>query len=66
MLFFNFSLFPFSKFQIIVKKLIVNFEGFYELLHVTNIFDLHIFDNETIAITKAVLAIVKEGLFKIL
>ena len=29
--------------------------------HVTNIFDLHSFDNETTAIIKAVLAIIKEG-----
>ena len=43
MLFFNFCLFPFSKFQMtIVKNLLMDFECF------TNIFDLHIFHKETV------------------
>ena len=45
MLFFNFCLFSFSKFQIIiVKNLIMHFYS------ITNIFDLHIFENETVTL----------------
>ena len=53
MLFLNFLLFPFSRFQMtIAKNLIPNFEGSFEVLYVTNIFNLHIFEHEMTALLK--------------
>ena len=50
MLFFNFCLFLFPKSQItIVRNLIMDFEGSYD---VTDIFDRHVFDNQTTALLK--------------
>ena len=55
LLLFNFCLFHFSKFQMTVVKnlsekpffFIMDFEGSYKFYYVTNIFDLHTFDNGT-------------------
>ena len=49
MLYFNFCLFPFSKFDMTIVKNIVK-DGFRLLLgssYVVNIFDIHIFDKDT-------------------
>ena len=56
---FVFSRFP--NFKLLSKNLLWISRVFMKFYHVTNIFDLHSFDNETTAIIKAVLAIIKEG-----
>ena len=58
--FFKFCLFHFFKFQMaIVENLmkkpsifVMDFDGSHEVLHVTNIFYLHTFDNETTAVLR--------------
>ena len=51
LLFFTFCLFPLPKFlKTFVKNLITDFEGFSNFYYAPNIFDLHIFENETAAL----------------